>query len=376
MKENAEVTEKLEEEKISTEELESITDLEKNDKTEDENLESSEDLSLEDETTSEEVQDTETVNVKKKSKTAAKNFEAAEMVRKARELATDAENQLDECSLLLSSDLKDYSEAKNTLIDNALSHSEELLDKLGYKKEKEESEEDLIVYEPKEQPTPMVIRDISTGSFVHSIFALFAGLVTLLGLVYVASTKVDFKPDFSKVPTLDSFNVIFNWYSNLMGLKANPLAGLAAMVLVSLIVMVVVYKVLAAKKANKNLEKAEMLLNDAQEYSSNKETCKGKMEIIDKHIKDSITTLNTYEVILKEQKAKLERILYIESDKVESLEFHEKSIIEMNDTQALIGSVEEFMAEPMSSEGELSTRSIILLKRTQEQMQKVLDRLY
>ena len=364
MKENAEI-----------EKLETINDLEKNDEIENNNLNETEELITEDETT-EVAENTETVKVKKKGKTATKNLEAAVMVKKAREIANDAENQLDECRLLLSDDLKDYDEAKNSLIHNAINDSEELLNKLGYKKEKEESEEETVVYEAKEQPRPMVIKDISTGSFVHSIFALFAGLLTLVGLIYVASTKVNFTPDFSKVPTLETFNLIFNWYSTLIGAKGNPLVGMGAMVLVSVIVMVIVYKLCSSSKANKNLSKAETLLNDAQEYSTNKESCKEKMEIVDKHIKDSILTLNTYEVILKEQKAKLERILFIESDKVESSEFHAKSVTEMDDTQTLIGSVEEFMAEPMSSDGELSTRSITLLKKSQNQIQQVLNRLY
>jgi hypothetical protein len=373
MKENAEI-EKLEE-TTPTEELEVVNDLEKNAEIEDNNLNETEDLIAEENTT--EVDDnTTTEKPKKKGKTATKHIEAAIMVKKAREIAKDAENQLDECSLLLASDLKDYDEAKNSLLYNSLNDSEELLNKLGYKKEKEQSEEDTVVYEAKEQPRPMVVKDISTGGFVHSILALFAGLLTLVGLVYVASTKVNFTPDFSKVPTLESFNLIFNWYSALIGAKGNPLVGLAAMVFAALLVMIIVYKLFSSRKANKNLVKAEALLNDAQEYSSNKESCKEKMEIVDKHIKDSILTLNTYEVILKEQKAKLERILFIESDKVESSDFHEKSIVEMNDTQSLIGSVEEFIAEPMSSEGELSTRSIMLLRRSQDQIQQVLNRLY
>ena len=374
MKEEVEIVEQLEAEETSTtEEFKTTDSLEENDELQESNIKESENTS-DVETLTEDNLNSE-YQEKKQGKTAIKNSEAAVMISKAKEIAQDAENQLDECSLLLASDLKDYDEAKNSLKENAINNSKELLNSLGYEKE-EELVDTGIVYEAKEQPKSIIINDISTGGFVNSIFALFAGIFTLIGLVYVASTKVNFTPDFSKVPTLETFNSIFNWYSALLGMKSNPLVGLATIVLVSLIVMVVIYKLCASRKANKNLLKAETLLNDAQEYSENKSICKAKMEIVDKHIKDSILNLNTYEVILKEQKAKLERILFIESDKVESLEFHAKSVTEIHDTQSLIGSVEEFMAEPMSSEGELSTRSITLLKRSQDQIQQVLNRLY
>jgi hypothetical protein len=100
------------------------------------------------------------------------------------------------------------------------------------------------------------------------------------------------------------------------------------------------------------------------------------MDKVDAHMKESIETLKMYEVIFNEQKGKLERILHIEGEHQKSTEYHEKSYTEIRETKELIETIKHFMMMPMSEEGKLSEKSVLLLQRAKTKMDKILERLY
>jgi hypothetical protein len=129
-------------------------------------------------------------------------------------------------------------------------------------------------------------------------------------------------------------------------------------------------------KASANLRMAEKQLEAAKAYSEQKGTCKEEMDKVDAYINDAIGTLTLYQVILNEQRGKLERIVHLEEEKIESADFHHKSNIEMQDTQELITYIKDFITIPMSEEGKLSGKSSLFLSRAKSKIQKVIDRLY
>jgi hypothetical protein len=305
-----------------------------------------------------------------------KHDEAKVLVEEAKGIVKDAEDQLEECKLLLASDLQNYENAKQELKNNALNECETFLDKLGYESPQSNEEEGAVVFEPKEQLKPVVVKDVSSGGFTAFILAIIMGLLTIAGMAYVAMAKLGTTLDVSKVPTVETLKPIGQWYSSLVGVANNPMVGAAIIVVAALIVMWIVYKIRVSLRANSNVNMAKSQLESAKEYSVQKGTCKEEMDKVDAYINDAIKTIKTYEVILKEQKGKLERILHIEADKIASSDFHLKSNIEMKDTQELISVIKDFMSMPMSEEGKLSGKSSLFLHRAKSKVEKVLNRFY
>ena len=119
-----------------------------------------------------------------------------------------------------------------------------------------------------------------------------------------------------------------------------------------------------------------MQLEEAELYVEAKENCKIQMDKMNAHVKEVITLLKKYEVVFNEQKGKLERILYIEGPKEGGLGYHEKSSLEIHDTQNLLEAIQDFMATPILDGGKLSEKSVHLLENIGEQIDKVMKRFY
>jgi len=312
-----------------------------------------------------------------KAKKTTKHLEATYLVGKAKTIVKEAEEQMEACKLLLSDDLKDYEEAKKALNEGGLNACEALLSESGYIDESEETiEEDSVVFEAKEDLEPIVLQDVSSGKFTGFIMALIGGAVTLGGMIYVATEKLGVTLDLSKVPVPETIKPVFGYYGTLVGMNENANIGMALVAVVTLLVMWIIYAIRVSTKGSKNLHFATGQLEEAEAYTAHKGNCKEEMDKVDAHIHDAITTLKTYQVLFNEQKGKLQRILHIEGKKEELSEYHEKSILEMRDTQGLINTIRSFMATAMSEEGKLSGKSTLFLHSAKSKMQKVIDRLY
>ena len=306
-----------------------------------------------------------------------KNDAAVLLVDKAKIIVNDAEKQLEACKLLLSDDLKGYEEAKKALNEGGLNECEALLSELGYVDNLEETiEEDSVVFEAKEDLAPIRLQDVSSGKFTGFIMAIIGGAATLGGMVFVATEKLGVTLDLSKVPAPETIKPVFAYYGTLLGMNENANIGMALIAVVTLLVMLIIYKIRVGTKGSKNLHFALQQLEEAEVYSSHKSNCKEEMDKVDVHIHDAITTLKTYQVLFNEQKGKLQRILHIEEVKEEFLEYHPKSISEMKETQGLINSVRSFMATAMSEEGKLSGKSTLFLHSAKSKMQKMIEGLY
>lgn len=302
------------------------------------------------------------------------------LIKKAKHIVHDAEAQMDACQMLLSDDLKEFEQAKQSLMEGGMDESEALLNALGYSKdengEDQEEEEDRVVFETKEEIPPVYIRDISSGKFTGFILALLAGLVTLIGMLYVATEKVGVTLDVSKIPSKEVLDKVLGWYGSFIGRADDAMVGGSIVLIAVLLVMWIVYKIRVSLKAGSNLHFAKEQLRKAEEYASAKGTCKDEMDKVDAHIKDAVSTLKTYEVVLHEQQGKLKRIQHIEQSGEETPEYHEKSLKEMDDTYDLIKTIKEFLNTPMSEEGKLSGKSTLFLYRAKNRLARMIERFY
>lgn len=307
-----------------------------------------------------------------------KHKEAVRLVNQAKKIVTEAEEQTEACKLLLAGDLKEYEQAKESLNNGGLDACNALMEKLGYmsKVDNKNDDKDILVFEPKEEVAPIVLKNVSSGKFTGLLYALIGGVLTSGGLIYLAIKKLALTIDFTKIPTIETMQNILSWFSTVVGLESNVYVGSVILVLVSLLVMVAIYLMRVGFKGNKNLHFAVKQLVEAELYTEKKSDCKSEMDKVDAHIKETVTLLKTYEILFNEQKGKLERILHIEGSKVKSSDYHEKSFLEIHETKELIRSIKDFIATPMSKEGKLSERSVSFLAGAKTQMDKMLERLY
>jgi len=307
-----------------------------------------------------------------------KKHDAANMlVKKAKIIVDDAEGQLEKCKLLLSDDLKEYEAAKTALKEGGLDECEALLSELKYVDDSEETlEEDSVVFEPTEDLEPIRLQDVSSGRFTGFIYSLIGGGLTLAGIVYYATKKLGMTLDVSKVPSIETAQTIFGWVGAQVGRPDDATNGALLVGIAVLAVMGLIYAIRVSMKGSKNLHFATKQLEEAEVYTAHKGNCKEEMDKVDTHIHDAISTLKTYQVLLNEQKGKLQRILYIEGEKEELTEYHQKSVSEMQNTQGLINSIRGFMSKSMSEEGKLSAKSTLFLHSAKSKMQKEIDKLY
>ncbi|BAF71715.1 hypothetical protein [Sulfurovum sp. NBC37-1] len=298
------------------------------------------------------------------------------LIKKAKHIVHDAENQMEECKVLLSDDLKDFEIAKESLKKGGMDECEEMLETLGYSGADEgKEEEEAVVFETKEEVSPVYIRDVSSGKFTGFLLALIFGLATLIGLVYIATEKIGMTLNPNNIASIETHKSILAGLGSLVGMN-NPMVGGAILAVAVLLVMWIVYKIRVSIKAASNLSFAKEQLKKAEEYAALKGTCKDEMDSIDAHIKDAIETLKNYEVILHEQKGKLKRIHHLEKSDEESTQYHAKSLKEMEDTYDLIKTIKEFLNTPMSEEGKLSGKSTLFLYRAKNHLDKMIESLY
>lgn len=279
---------------------------------------------------------------------------------------------------MLVGDLKEYEEAKDALRAGGLDVCASLLEQLGYKTNNEERrvEEKIVVFEPKEELAPIVLKNVSSGKFTGLIASLFGGVVTASGLIYLATEKLGITLDITKVPSTETMANIVSWFSQGIGLESNVYIGASILALASFAVMAAIYAMRVSFKGSENLHFSVKQLAEAELYTEAKGECKAEMDKVDAHMKETVDTLKMYEVLFNEQKGKLERILHVEGSKEKSTEYHEKSFLEIRETKELIRTIKDFISTPMSEEGKLSKQSVLLLQRAKTQMDKMLERLY
>jgi len=322
--------------------------------------------------------ETDTTTIPKKQKKIKKHVEALSLVEKAKQIVKEADDQNEACKLLLSGDLKEYEVAKDSLRRGGLTACTSLLEQLGYQSNNDGDivEENVVVFEPKEELTPIVLKNVSSGKFTGFIYSLIGGAVTAGGLVYLATEKLGITIDITKIPTVETMQNIAAWFSTSVGLESNVYVGTGILALASLLVMGLIYAIRVGLKGSKNLHFAVKQLVEAELYTEHKSNCKAEMDKVDAHMKETVTLLKMYEVLFNEQKGKLERILHIEGSKEKSSDYHEKSFLEIRETKELIRTIKDFISTPMSEEGKLSEKSINFLQRAKTQMDKMLERLY
>lgn len=309
-------------------------------------------------------------------KNMKKHIKAKHLVEKAKKIVNESNKRIEACRLLLESNLNKYDNTKSELKKGGLDACVLLLNQLGYQIEEDEVEKTTPVFETKEDVKPIVLKDVSSGKFSGFIYALFGGIAIAIGMVYLATEKLEMTLNVTRMPSEDVMQSILAWFSTIIGVQENVVIGTGVLGAIVLMVMILIYVIRVSLKARSNLHFAVKQFVEAELYTEQKSNCKQETDKIDAHIKDAIETMKTYEVLLNEQKGKLKRIVYIEGSKEKSAGYHDKSFIEIRETKDLIHAIKDFMNISMSDEGKLSSKSVLYLQNAKDQIDKTLQRFY
>ena len=241
------------------------------------------------------------LDVDRPKKKEKKHQHAVRLVNQAKQIVKDAHEQTEACKLLLVGDLKEYEEAKQSLRAGGYDACYALLGKLGYSKQNDESvEENIVVFEPKEEITPIVLKNVSSGKFTGFMLSLLGGVVTAVGLTYLATEKLGITLDITKVPSSETLEKIATWFSAAVGLEPNVYIGAGIVGVASLAVMTIIYAIRVSLRGSKNIHFAVKQLAEAELYTEGKGNCKAEMDKVDAHMKETVTLLKMYEVLFNE----------------------------------------------------------------------------
>lgn len=304
-----------------------------------------------------------------------KHVRAMHLVEKTKKIIKTVNDREEACRLLLETDLKEYENAKAKLKTDGFDACVSLVKKLG-SQTKNDAEKKTVPFESKEESKPMVLKEISSGRFTALIYALLGGVAVAIGLVYLATEKLEMTLNVTKVPTEYEIQSILAWFSTLLGLYEDVYIGAGVLGVLVLSVMIFIYVTRVRVKANCNLHFAVKQFIEAELYIEKTPDCKADVDKIDMHIKDTIEIMRTYGILFNEQKGKLERILYIEGERGKSTEYHYKSHREIYETTTLIDTISDYMNIPLLEEGKLSEKSVLYLQHAKDQMDKMLAKYY
>lgn len=302
-----------------------------------------------------------------------KHHEAKKLVEEAKSIVKDSESELQDCQLLLEGDIKVYADALKSLKEGGLDEAKTLLSNLqDLEVSNEEILEDTRVFEIKDEVNPLNLKDVHSGKFTGFLFSLLGGGATFMGLVYLATEKLGITLDITKIPSNETTQTIFGWFGTQVGSSDNAVIGGIIVGAIVLAVMALIYVIRVFLKGNSNLHFAENQMKETQKYITQKSNCKAEMDRVDIHINDAVKVLKDYEILLNEQRGKLKRIFHFEDAKSKTLDFEDKSISTIKETEGLIEQVQTFIATPMSDEGKLSEENIKALKSAKEYVLQLL----
>ncbi|UPT78117.1 hypothetical protein MN086_02980 [Sulfurovum sp. XGS-02] len=308
---------------------------------------------------------------------AKKHIRTMHLIQKTKKMLKDTHDREEACKRQLEKDIKAYEDAKSRLKANGLDACVSLVKKLGYETNNDDLEEkETAEFSPNKAFTPLVLKDISSGRLTGFLYALLGGGITAVGLVYLATEKLDMVLDMTKVPSEDQIQSILAWFSTLVGLHEDVNIGAAVLSFSVILVMLPIYITRVYLKKRNNLHLAVKQFIEAELYIEKKSNCKMEIDKITMHIRDAIGVMRTYEVILNEQKGKLERIHYVEGEREKGTEYHYKSYAEILETKEVIRAIMEYMNTPITVEGKLSEKSVLLLQHAKDQADKMLKRFY
>ncbi len=270
---------------------------------------------------------------------------------------------------------KNFIEQENSIINSTVADSLELLKKLNVDSlaneidtamqiEKDNKEELLKVKTPS--------RGVAKGLFVGLLgMSATIASMTIYG-AKLANLPLN-APTFMQKSNLDT---IATKFGELINIHSNPIAGYALVGASSALVGLILYKLVTWLQKNKNLKYINKLENDVNEYSSNLEQKIDDIYSLIAHLENIKSVMQKYDIILKEQNAKIRRMLFIEQPEegVDSLQ--RASQLEVEKTVLILDELLELMNTPVNHGTKIREESVNNLSGANNVINEVIKKLY
>ena len=296
--------------------------------------------------------------VKKLKKPLTKNDEAKALMKNAEMLVSKADSDVKEVESVVAEHVSEFKENKEVLADNVLVETKALLSKANYEYSVDEELEpfEFSLGSTREK---VQIKSVTTGRFTGFIFALLGMLATAGAWLFFASQKTGSVIMLDKVPEQSALDAMFTWIGGGMtGSTGNPLFGMITLVLSSLFVGFLIYKMRVSMKENKNFKVANNALEKSYAYVEEQKESMSEMELIDAHILSATPLIKDYSVVLEEENAKLKRVLHVEGSFEDMNEYHPNSKHIMEEAVNLMKRAERFINAPVSKDGRFNEDSV------------------
>ena len=322
--------------------------------------------------------------VEKPQKPLSKNAEAKILMKNAEELIVAVDDEVNEVHSVVAEHVSLFEKEKSALANGALAHLSTNLEKANYTYTKDEAEEpfEVTLGTNKEK---LKVKNVGSGRFSALFCSLIGTFATAGAWVYFASQKTATALDttmlnpevLESIPTNEKFTPMLSWIGGGMtGGEGNALFGILTLVLSSLLVGYVIYKMRVAIKESKNFRVANKTFNRTHDYVENQKESKTEMEKVDVHIKELTPLVSNYRFLLEEQNAKLQRVLHVEGELEDSYDYHTSSQEIMRESERLIRRAEQLISTPITKEGRLNEASAYALMEARATYEGVIARIY
>ena len=308
----------------------------------------------------------------------SKSEKAKELMEKSKEIIEEADKEIEVTKSNIFKYLDRFQDTKNSFLNTTFTKSLTLLEKISYKYHQKNSNEPFELH-LENMNDNIYLKNISSGKFVGFILSLLTILLTAIGWIYLAISNlgVTLQLQPPKIPDNETIDKIFTWIGGGMtGAKGNIMAGEATVVLSSLILGFLVYKIYISIKESKNLKIANEIYAESYHYLKQQQKIKSEIEKIYEHIKEIIPTIEDYKYLLDEQNGKLARIIHVEGTKEDYETYHPKSVETIRDTEKLMNRVQELITTPITKNNRLNEKAKFSLYEAKEVYDYFISKIY
>jgi len=262
---------------------------------------------------------------------------------------------------------------ENEILQKSVNKTMELLKELGIDKSDIKDAINEVKLDNKEEL--LRVKYPSKGRFKGFILGILASGATLLGLGAYGAKLSDLPLSLSTFMQKSNLDTIVSKYLAMANLDKPALYGYIGVGALSLLVGFIVYKIVTFMQKLKNERYVNSLDTTREEY---KNRLKNKIEDLKELLEhlDKIKLVNQkYDVILQEQNAKINRMIFIE--KPTSLEeLHNKSKQEVEKTILILDELVKLMNTPVSKDDKINPESVTNLENASNVIEDFIKKLY
>ncbi len=287
--------------------------------------------------------------------------EAKRLIESSKELVSAVDTAVQECKVGVSNAANEFDRQKYIFINQIFRKSESLLKKVGIEYREGGRVERSFELSVDTNTGDIEIEHITSGRFTGMLLAIFFAMMTLATWIYFALKALNLPLEKSSLNTLfieTHVDAILQWIGGgVIGVEGDPTIGGLILGFSVLIVAWIVYAMRVNLKTDKNFRLAKKSYIESRAYSSSKDACRKEMLKVDAHLRDVIISIENFTIMLGEENAILQRVVYVEGVFDEDKRYHPSSKKVMRDTEKLMKSIDALLNTSITADGKLNPQS-------------------